>query len=245
VLRVEALTAHYGRSPSGQRPLLFALSFVVPAPAFVAIVGHNGSGKSTLFKALSNQLPYEGTVAYGQQPLRPGINPAAQGWLALLEQRNLLTFDLPVRELIVMGRFRHKAFLQPYDAQDYALADAALARLGMTHLRDRTFRQLSGGEQQLVWLAQLELQAAPVCLLDEPTQQLDLYHKRRVFDQMYRWTQDDGRTVLCITHDLPYLAGYEGYLLNLSAPQPALEVLSADTLRYHTALLERPPNQNQ
>ncbi len=245
MLRVEALTAHYGRSPSGQRPLLFDLSFAVPAAALVAIVGHNGSGKSTLFKVLTNQLPYEGTVTYGQQRLRPGINPAAQGWLAMLEQRNLLTFDMPVRELVVMGRFRHKAFLEPYDAQDYALADTALTHLGMVHLRDRAFQQLSGGEQQLVWLAQLELQAAPIYLLDEPTQQLDLYHKRRVFDQMYRWTQHDGRTVLCITHDLPYLANYAGYLLNLSASPPTLEVLSADTLRHHTALLERPPNQNR
>ena len=78
------------------------------------------------------------------------------------------------------GSHRHYGLLSGYAATDYALADAALTRVGMAHLGARDFTQLSGGEQQLVWLAQLSLQDAQVYLLAEPTQQLDPYYRRQV-----------------------------------------------------------------
>ena len=96
-------------------------------------------------------------------------------------------FAIAVRELVVMGRYRHHGLLSAYAPADYALADAALARVGMAHLATRNFTELSGGEQQLVWLAQLSLQDAQVYLLDEPTQQLDVYYRRQVFSLVHDW----------------------------------------------------------
>ncbi|RPD46466.1 ABC transporter ATP-binding protein [Hymenobacter sediminis] len=214
------------------------MRFTVPEPAFVAIVGHNGCGKTTLFRALTGQIPYQGSVQVLGQELRTVPRPAASGLLAHLPQRGSVEFSIPVRELVVMGRFRHHCFLGAYTASDYALADAALVHVGAAHLADQDFTVLSGGEQQLVWLAQLSLQDARLYLLDEPTQQLDVYYRRRVFDLLHSWVTEQQKTILCITHDLDNLAGLPGFLLNLSAPTPVLEPLTYATVRAAREYLE-------
>ncbi|MFC7666577.1 ATP-binding cassette domain-containing protein [Hymenobacter humi] len=143
----------------------------LPEPAFVAVVGHNGSGKTTLFRVLTGQLPYEGSARLLGQEVRDLRRAAAAGLLGYLPQRGSIGFSIAVRELVVMGRYRHHGLLSAYAPADYALADAALERVGVAHLAQRDFTELSGGEQQMVWLAQLSLQDAQVYLLDEPTQQ--------------------------------------------------------------------------
>ena len=100
---------------------------------------------------------------------------AQAGLLGYLPQCGSFGFSIVVRELVVMGRYRHHGPLSAYAPLDYALADAALERVGMTQLTTRDFAHLSGAEQQLVWLAQLSLQDAQVYLPDEPTYQLDVY----------------------------------------------------------------------
>ncbi|GAB2459145.1 iron-enterobactin transporter ATP-binding protein [Hymenobacter qilianensis] len=232
-LLIENLVAGYE-----QRVLLRNLFLCVPAPAFVAIVGHNGCGKSTLFRALTGRIPYQGSVQVFGHDLRTERQPAASGLLAHLPQRNTVSFPIEVRELVVMGRFRHQRFLSAYGPHDYAQADEALARVGAPHLAHRDFTLLSGGEQQLVWLAQLALQDAQLYLLDEPTQQLDVYYRRRVFDLLQSWVLETGKTVLCITHDLDNLPPMRGYLLNLSLPKPELEVLTPESVQGAKAYLE-------
>jgi iron complex transport system ATP-binding protein len=221
-----------------QRVLLRNLFLCVPEPAFVAIIGHNGCGKTTLFRALTGQIPYQGSIALQGQDLSTLRRPAARGLLAHLPQRSSVGFPIQVRELVVMGRFRHHRFLSAYGPADYALATAALTQVGAAHLAQRDFTELSGGEQQLVWLAQLALQDAGLYLLDEPTQQLDVYYRRRVFSLLQSWVTSQRKTVVCITHDLDNLAGLPGYVLNLSRPQPRLQPLSAAVVQAERAFLE-------
>jgi iron complex transport system ATP-binding protein len=210
----------------------------VPEPAFVAIVGHNGTGKTTLFKAFTGTLPYQGQILVQGQDLKSHSHPAATGLLAYLPQKNTVSFPIQVRDLVVMGLYRRKRFFEQYAEQDYAAVRRMMTRLQIAHLEDREFTELSGGEQQLIWLAQLMLQDAAICLLDEPTQQLDIYHKKRVFNLLETWVAQDQKTVLCITHDLANLQGHAGYILNLSKPRPALEPLSPATIRENIAFLE-------
>ncbi|MDB5261990.1 MAG: transporter ATP-binding protein [Adhaeribacter sp.] len=235
-LEVKNLVAGYE-----QRVLIRNLFLWVQAPAFVAIVGHNGAGKSTFFKILTHSLPYQGQILINQHELKRFANPANSGLLSYLPQKNTVTFPVKVRDLVVMGLFRHKRFFEQYSEQDYLTVQQLLARLEIAHLLHREFTELSGGEQQLVWLAQLMLQDAAICLLDEPTQQLDIYHKKRVFSLLYNWVTEQNKLILCITHDLANLYGYTGYLLNLSKDAPALEILSAETIRENIAYLEEKP----
>ncbi|KAA3440093.1 ABC transporter ATP-binding protein [Rufibacter hautae] len=232
VLEIKELVAGYD-----ERVLLRNLSFFVPEPAFVAIIGHNGSGKSTLLKTLTGQVPYQGQILVQGKPLAKRAGAIARS-LSYLPQKNQVSFPIKVRELVVMGLFRQKRLLDHYTSADYGRAEAMLDRLHISHLSQRTFTDLSGGEQQLVWLAQLMLQDAPIALLDEPTQQLDVYHKKRVFDLMDAWVREEQKTVLCITHDLLNLLPMEGYLLNISQPSPTLEKISPETVLAQQRFLE-------
>ena len=233
IIEAKNLVAGYG-----QRVLIRNLSFSVPAPAFVAIIGHNGAGKTTLFRAFQQKIAYQGQLLVQGHDLKQAHLPAGQGTLSYLPQKNTVTFPIKVHDLVVMGLFRKKRFFENYDAADYALAAQTLEQLQLSHLIGHDFTTLSGGEQQLVWLAQLMLQDAQISLLDEPTQQLDVYYKNKVFQLLQQWVLQHGKTVLCITHDLQNLPPLQGYLLNLSKPEPALEVISAETVQDNQAFLE-------
>ncbi|GGK76044.1 ABC transporter ATP-binding protein [Rufibacter glacialis] len=232
VLEIKELVAGYD-----ERVLIRNLSFLVPAPAFIAIIGHNGSGKSTFLKTLTGHVPFKGQILLQGQPYVSRAGTIARA-LSYLPQKNNVAFPIQVRELVVMGLFRQKRLLDHYTPADYDRVEATLAHLHISHLSQRSFTYLSGGEQQLVWLAQLMLQDAPIALLDEPTQQLDVYHKKKVFDLMAGWVRENQKTVLCITHDLLNLLPLEGYVLNISQPQPQLEKISPEVILAHQQFLE-------
>jgi len=235
-LQIENLVAGYPN-----RVLLRNLFLCLPGPAFVAVLGHNGQGKTTLFRVLTSQLPYQGSIRLAGQELRTLRRPAGSGHLGYLPQRGSIDFSITVRELVLMGRYRHHGLFSAYTPDDYSRADAALAAVGAPHLAARDFTQLSGGEQQLVWLAQLSLHDAALYLLDEPTQQLDVYYRRRVFDLIHGWVQHDGKTVLCSTHDIDSLAEMSGFLFNLAEAMPTLRPISAASVREARAVLEAAP----
>jgi iron complex transport system ATP-binding protein len=221
-----------------QRVLIRNLYFSVPDPAFVAIIGHNGAGKTTFFKAFQHKISYEGQILVQQKDLRNLRDATASGLLSYLPQKNIVSFPIKVLDLVVMGLFRKKHFFDNYSTEDYTLAATVLEELELTHLQEQDFTTLSGGEQQLVWLAQLVLQDASIILLDEPTQQLDVYYKKQVFQLLQQWVQQKGKTVFCITHDLHNLLPLQGYLLNLSKPSPSLEPISPETVLQNQAFLE-------
>ncbi len=233
IVEAKNLVAGYG-----QRVLIRNLSFSIPSPAFVAIIGHNGAGKTTLFRAFQQKIAYQGQLLVQDQDLKQLHKPTEQGILSYLPQKSTVNFPIKVHDLVVMGLFRKKRFFENYDAADYALAAQTLAQLQLSHLIDHDFTTLSGGEQQLVWLAQLMLQDARISLLDEPTQQLDVYYKNQVFQLLQQWVLQYRKTVLCITHDLQNLPPLQGYLLNLSKPNLTLEVISAQTVQENQAFLE-------
>ena len=233
IIEVKNLVAGYG-----QRVLIRNLSFSIPSPAFVAIIGHNGVGKTTLFKAFQQKIPYQGQLLVQEKNLKQLPDATAEGLLSYLPQKNTVGFPIKVHDLVVMGLFRKKRFFQNYNAADYDLAAQTLAQLQLSHLIDHDFTTLSGGEQQLVWLAQLMLQDADINLLDEPTQQLDVYYKNKVFLLLQQWVLQQKKTVFCITHDLQNLLSLQGYLLNLSKSDPVLEAITPESVEANLAFLE-------
>ena len=209
-----------------QKILIKNLSFEIRKPAFIAIVGHNGSGKTSLFKTFLNLLPYKGEIFFASPP-------------ALLAQKNTIHFDIQACELAVMGKFKEKKFFENYTKSNFEEVETIFERLGIKSLFHSNVLEISGGELQLVWLAQLLLQNKEILLLDEPTQYLDVKNKKRVFDLLGSLVKDENKTILCITHDLLNLYTMEGFLLNLSAESPCLEILSKEVIDKTLLELER------
>jgi iron complex transport system ATP-binding protein len=210
--------------------LIKDLSFELPEPAFVAIIGHNGSGKTSLFKAFLNLLPYRGEIFLSSTP-------------AFLQQKNTIHFDIPAKELAVMGKFREKKLFDPYNQEDFKEALSIFNTLGIQDLFNKNVQELSGGEQQLVWFAQAIMQDREILLLDEPTQYLDVRNKKILFDYMKQLVHLENKTIVCITHDLLNLYSMKGFFLNLSAPTPSLLPISKEAIDQHQAILEESNGQ--
>jgi iron complex transport system ATP-binding protein len=194
-----------------ERPVLRRISFDLQAGEFVGIVGPNGSGKSTLIDLVDGLLkPASGEVLIHGKPTVKYKRRDMAREVALVPQHFDLDFDLAVREVVEMG-----SYCRGKDAAACGDPAATLERLGVGELVDRRFTELSGGEKQLVVLAQALMQQAQLLLLDEPASALDVSHQLRLFD-LLKQLNADGLTVLCILHDLNLAIHYFDKLLVLS-----------------------------
>ena len=88
--------------------------------------------------------------------------------VGFVPQARTSAFAYPVREMVVMGRAAHVGVFAAPGRSDWAAAEAAMDRVGIADLADRTFPTLSGGEQQLVLVARAVASGHPVMVLDEP-----------------------------------------------------------------------------
>jgi iron complex transport system ATP-binding protein len=199
-----------------ERPVLRRISFDLQDGDFVGIVGPNGSGKSTLIDLIDGlQQPGAGEVLISGVPTRKIRRRQMACEVALVPQHFTLDFDLSVREVVEMG-----AYCRGKDAEAGGEADLTLARLGVPELAARRFTELSGGEKQLVVLAQALMQRAKLLLLDEPASALDVSHQLRLFD-LLKELNGEGLSVLCILHDLNLAIHYFDKLLVLSEGEVA------------------------
>lgn len=209
-----------------QRPVLRRINLALAPGDFVGIVGPNGSGKSTLVDLIDGiHQPLSGEVLVRGRRTDHYRRREMAREVALVPQRFDLDFDLAVREVVEMG-----AYCRGKDPGVAGDPEATLARLGVAHLAGRRFSELSGGEKQLVVLAQALMQQAPLLLLDEPASALDVSHQLRLFD-LLRELNRDGLTVLCILHDLNLALHYFDKLLVLSDGEVAAFGPPAEVLR--------------
>ncbi len=207
----------------GEHVALAPLTLTVEAGTSVAVIGPNGSGKSTLLRTVAGlQSPTAGTVS-------------VDGDVAIVLQSTTVDRSLPVtvREAVRMGRWARRGLLGRLRAADHQAVDAALARLDVADLADRSLHELSGGQRQRALVAQGLAQGAAVLCLDEPVTGLDLVSKEAILDVVDA-ERDAGRTVLVSTHDLDDARRCDVVVLlatSLVAAGAPEQVLTGDHLR--------------
>lgn len=164
------------------------------------IVGPNGCGKSTLLKALAGILPADGSVRLdGQELLRLSGKELAQK-IAFLPQSRPVP-EISVKNLVLHGRFPYLSYPRRYRPEDQKIAAAAMEKMGVADLADRSLSTLSGGQRQKVYIAMALAQDTPVVLLDEPNTFLDIAHQLQLMQQA-RALAAEGKTVVLVLHDL-------------------------------------------
>lgn len=223
--------------------LLRDVNFAVMPGEVVALVGPNGAGKSTLLRVLAGDLqPSTGAVAIAGSPLG-GMRPRDLALLrAVLPQQTILQFAFTAREVVEMGRGPRAG-----DNDEFVI-DRSMHHTESTHVADRIFPSLSGGEQSRVSLARVLAQEASILLLDEPTASLDLRHQDMVMS-VARELAEDGLAVVAILHDLNLAAAHadriailsEGQLVMDASPWDALdEALLSDVFECRLAVTTHP-----
>lgn len=184
----------------GDHSVLHDISFRVESGEFLSILGPNGVGKSTLFRCVLGLLSgYTGQVLVDGMDARSFTVREAAKHIAYIPQSSRPIFNYSVFDIVLMGRTSSlNAFRTPGKA-DIERCRWALQKIGISHLEDRCFHRLSGGEQQLVLIARALVQDAPCLMLDEPTANLDFGNQLLVLEQAKNLARE-GYTVIQTTH---------------------------------------------
>lgn len=167
----------------------------------LALLGPNGGGKTTLLKTLLGLLPPRaGKVFLNDQPLSAIPVRERARLIGYVPQVHTGTFAFTVETVVLMGRTAYGSLLSRPSAKDFAVANRMLERLGIAHLADRSYTEISGGERQLVLLARALAQEPRFIVLDEPTASLDFGNQGKVLSEIEALA-GAGLGVLFTSHD--------------------------------------------
>ncbi|PIF03465.1 MAG: histidinol phosphatase [Propionibacterium sp.] len=189
------------------------------------IVGLNGSGKTTLLHLFAGlRKPSCGHVMLGDRDLREVSRKERARRVALLEQVPRANVDLPVQDVVALGRIPHRGRWNS-DRNATAVANA-METTGITEMASRHWSTLSGGEKQRVQLARALAQEPEILLLDEPTNHLDLRHQIGLLQQV----RELDMTVVAVVHDLDLAAAFGDYLIVMDSGKLVVSGSMADGL---------------
>ncbi|MBY0530379.1 MAG: ABC transporter ATP-binding protein [Xanthobacteraceae bacterium] len=167
----------------------------------LALLGPNGGGKTTLLKTLLGLLPpREGQVTLNGRPLSAISIRERARLIGYVPQVHTGTFAFTVETVVLMGRTAYGSLFSRPAAKDISVASEMLERLGILHLAQRAYTEISGGERQLVLLARALAQEPRFVVLDEPTASLDFGNQGKVLSEIGALTEA-GLGVLFTTHD--------------------------------------------
>ena len=220
----------------GDTPILKHVDFKAYEGQLVALIGPNGAGKSTMFKCMLKFLKdYEGTILLEGQDMKQMSRPQIAKKIAYIPQTTIPVFNYTVLDIVLMGLTGGLKLLEAPKEKHIQKAEQVLADLGITHLRDRGFGRISGGERQLVLLARAIVQDAKILIMDEPTANLDYGNQFRVMERI-RGLVEDGYTVIISTHNPEHalLFAEKAFVLQdgeVKAAGPSKQVLTEELMQ--------------
>ncbi|MYL46352.1 ATP-binding cassette domain-containing protein [Virgibacillus halodenitrificans] len=199
-------------------PIVQDIHFSVDKGEFFGILGPNGSGKTTLLKMISGLLPcLEGSISIGEQHISDFSRKELAKKMAVLPQLTSHAFPYTVKETVALGRYaHHKGLFQTWTAADEQVVQEVMQQTKIVSFQDQSVQELSGGEQQRVFLAQALAQQPEILLLDEPTNHLDLAYQKELLDLLKQRAIEQKLTVISIFHDVNLASLYCDRLLLLS-----------------------------
>ena len=188
-----------------------SVSFQLPEKSVISMIGPNGAGKSTVLNILSRLIARDsGVVDFQGTDITKWKSRELSKRLAILTQQNNIQMKLTVRELVAFGRFPYSG--SRITPEDDAVIDRAISYMELDDFRDRFIDELSGGQRQRAYIAMVIAQDTEYILLDEPTNNLDIYHATNMMKIVRRLCDELGKTVILVLHEINYAAFYSDYI---------------------------------
>ncbi|MBQ2803990.1 MAG: ATP-binding cassette domain-containing protein [Lachnospiraceae bacterium] len=195
----------------GDKTVVKEVSFEVPKGKVLSMIGPNGAGKSTVMGMISRLIAKDAGIIYFEgQDLSRWNNKELAKHLAVLTQHNNIQMKLTVRELVAFGRFPYSG--SRLTVEDNDMIDKAIAYMELQEFEDRYIDELSGGQRQRAYIAMVIAQDTDYVLLDEPTNNLDIYHASNLMRIARRLCDELGKTVILVLHEINYAAFYSDYI---------------------------------
>lgn len=244
MLSIKNLSGGYG-----DKKIIEDVSFEVEKGEMLGILGPNGSGKSTLMKLISGVLPVkEGMITVDGKQIADFPPKELARTMAVLPQLHVHAFSHSVRETISLGRYPHQSgWFSSWSKEDEQSVIEAMRLMDISHYETSQIDQLSGGEQQRVFVAQALAQNASILLLDEPTNHLDINHQKELLDTIKKQAIEKDLTIVSIFHDINLAAMYcdklllldKGEIYRIGEPHEVVRELDVEAV-YRTRVSNHP-----
>jgi zinc transport system ATP-binding protein len=192
-------------------PVVREVSFTVKRGDYLCVVGANGSGKSTLLKGVLRLLPPLG----GSVEFAPSIKASETGYLSQTEAAKK-DFPAGVNEIVLSGLVGRMGLRPFYTRGEKAAAAENMRRLEVLDLKNRCFRELSGGQQRRVLIARALCAARKLLALDEPAAGLDPLVTGELYALLANINRASGVTLIMVTHDIQAALKHASRILHLA-----------------------------
>ncbi len=214
LLEVNNISCGYTKNQS----ILSDVSFKLNSGEICCILGSNGVGKSTLFKSILNILPLQkGDIYVDGENTKKWSSMKQAKQFAYVSQFHVPPFPYKVKDVILMGRVSHIGYFGQPRKKDYDLVEEIMNDMGIFHLRNEDYTNISGGERQLVMFAKALVQEPSFLFLDEPTASLDYFNSIKVLSIINNISRKD-IGVIMITHspDQAFLSNSKALMITKS-----------------------------
>lgn len=211
------------------------VSIKVPKGKITSFIGPNGAGKSTVLSMISRLVMRDsGEVLIEGKDMGSFKSNELAKKIAILKQSNHLNVRLTIRELVAFGRFPYSQ--GRLSKEDWSFVDEAIEYMELTDMQHKYLDQLSGGQQQRAFIAMVIAQDTEYVLLDEPLNNLDMKHSVQIMKVLRRLTEDLGKTVVIVIHDINFASCYSDYIVALKNGKVVHsgstdEVINSDVLK--------------
>jgi iron complex transport system ATP-binding protein len=196
IVEVQNLSFHYPK-----RKVFDNINLNIKRNQIFMILGPNGCGKTTLLHCILHYLkPQTGEIRIAKKNIKEIKATELARKIAYVPQNHRKMFPYSVKEVVLMGRAAYTPAYSSPKAEDMDIAMDALELIGIKHLAEQPYMNLSGGESQLVLLARAIAQKSDVIILDEPTVHLDSFNEMLVLDKLSYLMQKNDLTILMTTH---------------------------------------------
>lgn len=200
-MKASRISLRGGSFRYGEHEIFGDLDFDLAAGDICCLLGPNGCGKTTLLRCLSGLLKLNsGEVLLDGRDLMGMSEVERARQLGFVFQEHDIHFPYSVSQIVQMGRAPHLGFFSVPSRQDMQIVADALAVVGIAHLQERRYTEISGGERQLALIARALAQQPGVLLLDEPTSHLDFGNQMLILETVGELARGSGLAVIMATH---------------------------------------------
>lgn len=240
ILYIKNLSVGYSQ------PVCEGINAVVNKGELVGLAGKNGSGKSTLIKSLLGLQPiFSGEIHLNQEEISNWNEVKRAKEIAVVFSRLNQVPAISVEELVALGRLPYRNWMTQLNSDEVELIKKSLDLVGITHLKNRFANELSDGQLQMVMIARALVQDTNLIIMDEPTSHLDIENQFKIFELIYKLTQETSKTFIIASHQIELLLQnatqfwwindgkfHAGFPEQIAYEQRIFEQLSQDKIKF-------------